>query len=513
MAAFIRCPHCKAQYEVTGCPPETRFLCKECGDAVVVPGMEDAEIGVPHVDCPTCGQITPGRFNAGGRCAHCGSPLDPQIVGEPSEENVLRCDRCGTRYDCTRYGPGTTFRCRTCGTELKLPLRGRWLGAGDWELDADSGRLRCLGCSGVYELAGRTGDAAFVCKPCHRVYRLPDVVPAAGRRKGAAGEDWELDVEAGLVRCHGCGYSYDVSLYAGGKDFTCPRCDKVFRMPRIVAPGGGDSSVGAIDREIILCNKCGGIHDVSDYPRGTLFSCDGCGGVLRVSGVPGEWEVDAGGNALVCSACGFHHDLGKVQGNAPVRACERCNNPFRLASPVETEVNPAPDPPSPRLPASAEATAGSAAGDGSAEGDLAPPVPDAAQPTARVLRCGACGARYDVTARADGGRFRCAGCGGVIVVPPATPAPAVEGPATASDPPPTFSDLPAAVREGRSVLLECAVCAVAYEVPAHMSRARLRCKTCRNPVTLRDVPVSGPDPLDAGHEVEVLRSGVRRGGA
>lgn len=495
MAAFIRCPHCRAQYEVTGCPPETRFLCKECGDAVTVPPMDEPVIGVPHVDCPSCGQITPGKFNAGGRCAHCGAPLDPQVVGEPSPENVLRCERCGTRYDCTRYGPGTTFRCRTCGTALKLPLRGRWLGAGDWELDPDTGRLRCLGCSGVYELAGRTSAAAFVCKPCHRVYPLPDVLPLAGREPGTAGDDWELDVEAGLVRCHGCGYSYDVSLYAGGKDFTCPRCVKVFRMPRIIAPGGGDASVGTIDREIILCNRCGGIHDVSDYPRGTLFSCDGCGGVLRVSGVPGEWEVDASGNALVCSACGFHHDLSAVTAGTPVRACQRCRNPFRLATPIETEVHPVPDPP----PAGKEES---------------PPVPDAAKPTSRVLRCGACGARYDVTARADGGRFRCAGCRGVIVVPSSLPAAQADAAAApAGDPPPTFSDLPAAVREGRSVLLECANCSVAYEVPAHMARARLRCKTCRNPVTLRETPVSDPDPLDAGHDVEVLRSGVRRDGA
>ena len=77
-------------------------------------------------------------------------------------------------------------------------------------------------------------------------------------------------------------------------------------------------------------------------------------------------------------------------------------------------------------------------------------------------------------------------------------------PAEAPDEPPVFSDLPAAVREGRSVLLECRSCQVAYEVPARMARARLRCKTCRESVTLREIPVSRPDPLDAGHAVQVL---------
>jgi transcription elongation factor Elf1 len=481
---------------VTGCPPATRFLCQDCGDAVEVPGEDEAEIGLPHVDCPVCGQVTPGRFGHGGRCVHCGTPLDPQIEGDPLPENVLRCDRCRTRYDVSRYGPGTRFRCRTCGTELRLPLRGRWLGAGEWELDVDSGWLRCNGCGRGYDVAGRTGKAAFVCRPCHRVFLLPDVLPDPTDVGGTAGDEWELDVDAGLVRCNGCGYSYDVSLYAGESDFTCPRCTTVFRMPRIVkSRAAGTGRPALAEREIILCNRCGAIHDVSDYPRGTLFSCDGCGGVLRVSGVPGEWEVDAGRQALVCSACGYHHDLRQVAGDAPLRACAKCHNPFRLAAPAETEVNPRP-------------AGGAEPGDAGREVPTPAPVADAdvaVVPSASVLRCGGCGTRFDIAALTPGARFRCAGCQGVIVVPSAAEAPGAAQP----EAPPVFSDVPAAVREGRAVLLECRRCHVAYEVPAHMARARLRCKACRQPVTLRETPVTGPDPLDAGHDVEVIRSGAR----
>ncbi|MCI0342148.1 MAG: hypothetical protein L0216_13560 [Planctomycetales bacterium] len=536
MAVFIRCPACRGQYDVTGCPPGSRFLCQQCGKPITV-AVTDSVPASTAVPCPACGRETPAPDGEARRCRYCGSPLGQPPPGPLRGEELVGCPRCGTRYDVSRYGPGTRFRCRRCGVEVRIPLRGRWLGAGEWELDPDTGSLRCNGCGEVYDVSGRTADAAFVCRRCRRVFVLPPVLPVAEKMHGTAGDEWEMDVSAGLIRCHGCGFSYDFSLYAGETDFTCPRCRAVFRMPMMI---GSDTATRPpeAEREIILCNKCGAIHDVSDYPRGTIFSCDTCGTVLKVSGIPGEWEVDAEGGVLVCSACGFHLDIEEAADKGPSLSCPRCQNPFRLAAeaafaraaaPAATGLAeaPRPEPVEGPRPEPVEGP------------EPLPPVEEGKPEPGRVLRCGSCGARYDVAGRTPGHRFRCRTCKGVLTVPgaPGAAAPAEAPPAKPSRPPTAAElaglappgggpgpageggePLPQSVREGKAILLECKTCRVAYEVPLALAAGRLRCRTCRSPVTpvARGGPLGSPGPtasqraLASGHEVQILQTGRKK---
>jgi uncharacterized protein YbaR (Trm112 family) len=303
---YIYCSRCESRFDVTGCLDGTRLECDECGvevevqfeNLVLMPGGIAAEVkaqpdGQRWLVCPKCGMNTDiSRLSPGNRfrCRRCSLLLQ---VPRPSSsrsrtslrrgDDILKCPSCRTRYDISQYSPKNRFRCRRCAAILTVPPRGAWMDTGEWEIDVEKSLIRCNRCNRSYPLDTLSGDKAFICKKCRRVFSaVKEALESAAKPVPEEEEDWEIDIETGVIICSGCKYGYDLTGITPGEDFTCKHCGRLFRMPKEVP-----REAGLERRERIACPQCGRAYDVSGYLRGTMFSCEACDRVLTVNGPAG----------------------------------------------------------------------------------------------------------------------------------------------------------------------------------------------------------------------------------
>ncbi len=479
MAQFTKCPRCGARYEVTTCPDGTTLVCDVCGFDIVVTyetenvipggltaGSKVLADGSKWIDCPKCGFSTDISSKSPGnrfRCPRCNLLL--QVPVEKKErrqtralrgEDLLTCPGCKTKYDVSGFTPGNRFRCRSCGLSLKVTERGEWTGAGEWEIDADKGLIKCNGCGKSYPISNYLAGKAFECSTCRKAF-TPSVdlaqidakrsaaAAAASARPRDSAEEWDLDIASGMVKCLSCLYTYDISGMKSGADFVCPRCQKVFRMPAKVKESN--------DRVGIVCHKCGAVYDVSGYLRGTMFGCEKCDAVILV-----------GGHAPAAAPVPVPAQAGAVQAGMAPAAIPTPQAPASDSEPRAAEA-PGPaivsetagekraeEPVRPPLEARAEAPAASGAA-GAKEATIGPERPEEAfnpapqpepEPAAEpaiapepvrpgedaahdskepapktahekiLIACGSCGQKYRVPPIPEGKKKRCKKCGGIL---------------------------------------------------------------------------------------------------